>query len=703
FVQSLMKDNDEKLIRIFCSKLDPLLASVDEKSLRDGCLSNLMAVVSREPTWETTHYAAACGFLGFLKTALEKDSHLVLGFATREGEFPVHIAAKSNQLEVVRLLLEHGADLCQKDAMGRTVIHWAAANSPSTLKELSSEVSFTKATEIRDEYGMIPLAVAIHEANFESTKILMACPGSISSLPKEAPPLLSVLCGMKHSEGLAKYVLMEVLKHSFENININKKDGNGQTPLHLATNRGDIGGVVALLCYGADANARDHEHCSPLMRAVQVGNLELIKLLLLFDADLSAVDGQGQSVHDIVKTSKRSVLYFMADVDALLAVMNPPQPSPHAAKMGNHKNTSNRKILAPWEHQQEVSIKFQRDNKNASGELVNVLSLDGGGIRGLILIQVLSELEKKLGVSILSRFHWLGGTSTGAILALALSQGKSIAHCRSIYFRLKDDVFCGPRPYSDVVLESFLKSEFGEHTTLADIKTKKVMVTTCLANVCPSKLKLFRNYQLHLPSDENDHMGFCSPKNVLVYVAARCSRFSYFSAAPTYFPPFEGKYMDGGLIANNPCSQLISDIQLMNTSFQMAGKAEHCYRIGCIVSIGTGQTPEAFVESLNLSLPKNIAEVVGLTKNLAVISHMKNLFIDQLANADGSVVDYARSWSHSISVPFFRFSPSLNPAVELDETDDVKLINMMWNTKVYMNEESYSVNHLMELLELFKK
>uniref|UniRef100_A0A0K0D6D2 PNPLA domain-containing protein n=1 Tax=Angiostrongylus cantonensis TaxID=6313 RepID=A0A0K0D6D2_ANGCA len=303
------------------------------------------------------------------------------------------------------------------------------------------------------------------------------------------------------------------------------------------------------------------------------------------------------------------------------------------------------------------------------------LSLDGGGIRGLILIQVLSELEKKLGVSILSRFHWLGGTSTGAILALALSQGKSIAHCRSIYFRLKDDVFCGPRPYSDVVLESFLKSEFGEHTTLADIKTKKVMVTTCLANVCPSKLKLFRNYQLHLPSDENDHMGFCSPKNVLVYVAARCS-----SAAPTYFPPFEGKYMDGGLIANNPCSQLISDIQLMNTSFQMAvgflifiiqGKAEHCYRIGCIVSIGTGQTPEAFVESLNLSLPKNIAEVVGLTKNLA------------LANADGSVVDYARSWSHSISVPFFRFSPSLNPAVELDETDDVKLINMMWNTKVW--------------------
>ncbi|KAJ1365229.1 Ankyrin repeat and FYVE domain-containing protein 1 [Parelaphostrongylus tenuis] len=336
--QSLAKDSDEKSIRVLCSKLDPLLAAVDEEPLRDVCISNLMTVVCREPTWETAHYAAACGFLDFLRTALEKDAHVVLGFATREGEFPVHIAAKSNQLEVVRLLLEYGADLCQKDAMGRTVIHWAAASSPSTLKELSSEALFIKAMEIQDEYGMVPLAVAIHEANFESTKILMACLCSTTSLRKEAPPLLSVLCGMKYSEGLIncielvttispllveqvdkngrcvlhlqldKKVLMEVLKHSFESININAKDASGQTPLHMATSRGDIGGALALLSYGADVNAVDNENCTAVMRAVQIGNIELIKLLLLFDADLSAVNGQGQSVYDIVKTSKRSTV-----------------------------------------------------------------------------------------------------------------------------------------------------------------------------------------------------------------------------------------------------------------------------------------------------------------------------------------------------------------------------------------------------------
>ncbi|KHJ78766.1 hypothetical protein OESDEN_21610, partial [Oesophagostomum dentatum] len=91
------------------------------------------------------------------------------------------------------------------------------------------------------------------------------------------------------------------------------------------------------------------------------------------------------------------------------------------------------------------------------------------------------------------------------------------------------------------------------------------MATTCLANVCPPQLKLLRNYQLQLSDEENKNMGFVQPKSVLVREAARSS-----SAAPTYFPPFDNKYVDGGLLVNNPCPQLLSDVQLMNTSARMA-------------------------------------------------------------------------------------------------------------------------------------
>ncbi len=66
-----------------------------------------------------------------------------------------------------------------------------------------------------------------------------------------------------------------------------------------------------------------------------------------------------------------------------------------------------------------------------------LLCLDGGGIRGLVLVQLLEALERLLGEPVLNHFDWVAGTSTGGILALALACGKTLAECKSLYFRFK--------------------------------------------------------------------------------------------------------------------------------------------------------------------------------------------------------------------------------------------------------------------------
>ena len=53
-----------------------------------------------------------------------------------------------------------------------------------------------------------------------------------------------------------------------------------------------------------------------------------------------------------------------------------------------------------------------------------ILFLDGGGMRGLILVEILSQIERATGRRITELFDWIVGTSTGGVIALSLVYGK---------------------------------------------------------------------------------------------------------------------------------------------------------------------------------------------------------------------------------------------------------------------------------------
>ena len=118
-----------------------------------------------------------------------------------------------------------------------------------------------------------------------------------------------------------------------------------------------------------------------------------------------------------------------------------------------------------------------------------------------------------------------------------------------LYLRFRDQVFSGKRPYDTKRLEHVLQKEFGPETKMSELtpgQNKRIFVTTTNAKTIPPELILIRNYEMYSEQPTMD---------VKVWKAARCS-----SAAPTYFEAVDSKYLDGGLMANNPCSDLIVEV-----------------------------------------------------------------------------------------------------------------------------------------------
>lgn len=199
---------------------------------------------------------------------------------------------------------------------------------------------------------------------------------------------------------------------------------------------------------------------------------------------------------------------------------------------------------------------------------MKILSLSGGGVRGLISLQALKYIEKRTGRPIASQFDYVIGTSTGAILAAGLGQGIPAAEIERQYITLCTEVFrrrfismgglMGPL-YDAGPLEHALRDLLGDHPLSAS-KTAVACVSYSLTARLPVVLG---SYNVH--------------SAMPAWQAARAS-----SAAPTFFPPF-GEYIDGGLCANNPA--LFGSIE--------AAKLYGCDLKDCrVLSIGTGSSEQ---------------------------------------------------------------------------------------------------------------
>ncbi|EUC48828.1 hypothetical protein COCMIDRAFT_2285 [Bipolaris oryzae ATCC 44560] len=230
---------------------------------------------------------------------------------------------------------------------------------------------------------------------------------------------------------------------------------------------------------------------------------------------------------------------------------------------------------------------------------VRVLSLDGGGMRGIVILDVLREIQKELGgrIPVQDFFDLIVGTSTGGLLALGLGvKNWSIEQSTRTFLNLVGNAFTTRYPggfqfmrskYKTKPLQSALLQAFGDEAMFGGVpedmsgSARKVAVTA--ATETGEEVVIFTNYnrtsksgvgyRLVRPDDPNNGLK--------VREAARAT-----SAAPLFFKPFvndrtKESYIDGAVKHNNP-------VRIANTEAKFLWPDVEERYPDILLSVGTG-------------------------------------------------------------------------------------------------------------------
>lgn len=281
-----------------------------------------------------------------------------------------------------------------------------------------------------------------------------------------------------------------------------------------------------------------------------------------------------------------------------------------------------------------------------------IMSFDDGGIRGILTAILLKRLLSYF-PALFKNVDLFVGTSTGSYIALALAAGKTADDLVKLYseqyasfiFTPKHRHLLRPR-YSNKHLKYVLQSIFPKLLRLSDLKHHVLITSFYLGNSSKNwQPVFFHNY----PSS--------TAKDKTVIDAALAS-----SAAPTYFPSYH-RYIDGGVIANNPSTAAIAIAIDQKAGNQQLNNIH-------LLSIGTGFFPNKITEN---------------TKKWGVIQWGRNpspppefplLSILQ----DGVVEADTYYSSQLLNNRYYRLNPALPETIALDDYKQIpKLIAIAEN------------------------
>jgi hypothetical protein len=254
-------------------------------------------------------------------------------------------------------------------------------------------------------------------------------------------------------------------------------------------------------------------------------------------------------------------------------------------------------LTGSWGCDSEVGVGLT--DKLRAGGPKRLLSVDGGGIRGIVALEILGAIEAVHG-RLSDYFDYVAGTSAGAILAACISRGMTVKEIRDFYLEMGGSMFEGARltrrhlyKYSAERISSSLRRLFAAPAGGGDLCLGSPELETLL-------LLVLRNATTDSPwpltnnpaAKYNDRALPDCNLDLPLWRLVRAS-----TAAPTYFPPEQIRlatkdfvFVDGGVTPyNNPSFLLFLSATL--EPYRL------CWPTGpdklLVVSVGTGFSSQA--------------------------------------------------------------------------------------------------------------
>lgn len=309
------------------------------------------------------------------------------------------------------------------------------------------------------------------------------------------------------------------------------------------------------------------------------------------------------------------------------------------------------------------------DQSSVKHRGVNILSLDGGGSKGFVTIEILKNIQKHCGGKPIHEiFDYISGVSTGSVLTILLGVFKmSLDEIERQYKIFSSAIFQRNKAvgisnfilkygyYDTQIWETMLQNAMGDTLLVNSARDMDACKLSVIGNVTtPNEMKifLFRNY--NLPASSQSH--YDGTVKYKCWEAVRAS-----SAAPGYYEDFKLDgfvFHDGGLLANNPTAIALHESRHLWPNVTT----------NCIVSIGTGrfQPPGGLTstKASSITLKDKINRIIGGIGGQEVVHTM---LLDLLP-----------------AKLYYRFNPYMSEEFNLDENRPFKWKAMQFDAAMYM-------------------